>query len=611
MDFITKNVLDKQSIIKLTLLKVISLILAFLLIFMFIYGKNFWEKQTLQFNDNLLLSASKLQAQIQSRISTIEELKQNKDLPKTQKLLQIENIIQPMINENENNSIYYYDLELELITKSQNTKNSFDENTLFDSGKAEFNKILKKNNFIYLNLPIYNKDKLVGYVLVYTKNTNFVSESFHELSQIIILGLSLSVIIIFFLRKHIKQLELYLDKFSKIISNNEVGHEHEQKQILNKLPELKPVLIKIAGYTGDLRQINLQLESAKHRTIEIMEGISDGFFALNRCWEFTFANNETQKLISADRIELLGKRIWEVFPQAIGSLTYDKLQAAMFQDEAVHWEAEGFMMTDQSYEYHAYPFNEGLTVFFRDITELKRQHYEYARLERLNLIGQLAAGLSHEIRNPLTTVKGFLQIFGTRPGYVQDKEYLDLMVSEIDRANAIITDFLSLAKANSDNIKRQNINKVIDNIFPLLQADAFNNNKEVVLDLFLVPEIMMNENEIIQLILNLVRNGLEVTPEHGRVMISTYLKGDKVTLAIKDQGTGIPREIQDKIGTPFFTTKDTGTGLGLAISMEIAQRHKASFKFESDKTGTTFYIIFPTDYSTSPADDVTDVLLYP
>ncbi|KGP76247.1 hypothetical protein JT05_05930, partial [Desulfosporosinus sp. Tol-M] len=198
MDFNTKNVLDKQSIIKLTLLKVISLILAFLLIFMFIYGKNFWEKQTLQFNDNLLLSASKLQAQIQSRISTIEELKQNKDLPKTQKLLQIENIIQPMINENENNSIYYYDLELELITKSQNTKNSFDENTLFDSGKAEFNKILKKNNFIYLNLPIYNKDKLVGYVLVYTKNTNFVSESFHELSQIIILGLSLSVIIIFF-----------------------------------------------------------------------------------------------------------------------------------------------------------------------------------------------------------------------------------------------------------------------------------------------------------------------------------------------------------------------------------------------------------------------------
>jgi two-component system, sporulation sensor kinase E len=194
---------------------------------------------------------------------------------------------------------------------------------------------------------------------------------------------------------------------------------------------------------------------------------------------------------------------------------------------------------------------------------------------------------------------------------VQDKEYLDLMVSEIDRANAIITDFLSLAKVNSDNIKRQNINEVIDNIFPLLQADAFNNNKEIVLDLFQLPDIMINENEIIQLILNLVRNGLEVTPENGRVMISTYLKGDKVALAIKDQGTGIPREIQDKIGTPFFTTKDTGTGLGLAISIEIAQRHQATFEFESDKRGTTFYIFFPTDNCTSPADDVTDVLIYP
>jgi len=610
MDFNIKNVLNKQSIIKLTLLKIISFILAFLFIFIFLYGKNFWEKQALNFNYNLLLSASNLQSHIQSQISTIEELKQDKNLLKDQKLLQIGNIIQPIINKNENN-IVYYDLELKLTVKKQNNTNiSFDEiYSALGSSSIEFNKIYKDNNVI--SLPIYDKEKLVGYVLAYTKTADYVSKSFNDFSQIIILVLSLSVIIIVFLRKHIKQLELHLDKFSKIIANNDIEHEHEQKQILNKLPELKPVLTKIAGYTDDLRQINLELESAKHRIIEIMEGISDGFFALNRCWEFTFANNKTQRLISADKIELLGKRIWEVFPQAIGSLTYDKLQAAMFQDEAVHWEAEGFMMTDQSYEYHAYPFNEGLTVFFRDITELKRQHDEYARLERLNLIGQLAAGLSHEIRNPLTTVKGFLQIFGTRPRYVQDKEYLDLMVSEIDRANAIITDFLSLAKVNSDNIKRHNINGVIDNIFPLLQADAFNNNKEVVLDLFQLPEIMINENEIIQLILNLVRNGLEVTPEHGRVMISTYLKGDKVVLAIKDQGTGIPREIQDKIGTPFFTTKDTGTGLGLAISIEIAQRHKATFKFESDKMGTTFYIIFPTDYSTSLADDVTDVLLYP
>ncbi|MFZ3131007.1 MAG: ATP-binding protein, partial [Desulfosporosinus sp.] len=603
MDFKIKNILNKQSIIQLTLLKVIFSILAFLIIFIALYGKNFWEKQALQFNNNLLLSASNLQAKIQARIPTIEELKRNKNLPKNQKLLQIENILQPIINENKNNIFGYYDFEFESTVINQNTSNiSFAEiRSSLGSPTIEFNKISNDHNVINVNLPIYDQERLVGYVWVYAKTADYITASFNELSQIFILSLFLSAIIIFFLRKHIKQLELYLDKFCKLIFNNEVEDEQAQAQILIKLPELKPVLTKIACYTDDLRQINLELESAKLRIVEIMEGISDGVFALNQCWEFTFANNETRRIVRADNTELIGKRIWEVFPQAIGSLTYDKLQAAMSHDEAVHWEAEGFTLPDQSYEYHAYPFNEGLSVFFRDITELKRQHYEYARLERLNLIGQLAAGISHEIRNPLTTVKGFLQIFGSKPRYVQDTENLDLMVSEIDRANAIITDFLSLAKANSDNTKRQNINEVIDKIFPLLQADAFNNNKEVVLDLQQLPEIMINENEIRQLVLNLVRNGLEATPEYGRVIINTYLKGDKVALTIKDQGTGIPREIQTKMGAPFFTTKESGTGLGLAISMGIAQRHKAFFEFESDYRGTTFQILFPTDHSASPA----------
>ncbi|MGI6119467.1 MAG: two-component system sensor histidine kinase NtrB, partial [Desulfosporosinus sp.] len=367
----------------------------------------------------------------------------------------------------------------------------------------------------------------------------------------------------------------------------------ESGQILLKLPELKPVLNQIACYTDELRQINLELKLAKQKMINIMEGISDCFFALNRNWEFTFANTETQKIAQKDNIELIGKSVWEVFPQAVGSVTYDKMHEAMSQDKAYHWEAEGLTMAEQSYEYHAYPFDEGLSVFFRDITELKRQHNELARLERLNLIGQLAAGISHEIRNPLTTVKGFIQLLGTKSNYAQDKEYMDLMLNEIDRANSIITDFLSLAKSNSENILPQNINDVINKVFPMLQADAFNSNKEVAVDLGVLPDIMINESEIIQLILNLVRNALEVTPLHGCVQISTYLKDDKVVLAIKDQGSGISKEVQDKIGTPFFTTKDTGTGLGLAISIGIAQRHNAVLEFKTGNKGTIFYTLFP------------------
>ncbi|EGW36347.1 ATP-binding protein [Desulfosporosinus sp. OT] len=585
-----RNILNKQSIIQLTLFKVILSIFIFLIIFVFLYGQSFWEKQSLKFNLNLLLNVSNAQSIIQSHLLSIEKLKEDKNLTNGQKKLEIESIVQPIINQSNNNDSFvgYYDVDLDFIVKNQNnTYISYDE---IQSTDGSINKFDSNNKITRVNMPIYNKGKVVGYVWAYSKNEEYMILSYYEWSVMIILVLSLSVLILLFIRKHIKQIELYLDEFCKMIINN---NDEQKEQILIKLPELRPILHKISCFTDGLKRVNLELESSKHQIKNIMEGISDGFYAIDREWQFTFVNNETQKLVLGDKTELIGKSILEIFPKIVGSLTYAKLQEAMSQGKSIHWETEGFINSDQFYEYHAYPFDEGLTVFFRDITVLKRQQLEFARLEKLNLIGQLAAGISHEIRNPLTTVKGFLQMFGSKAKYEQDKEYMDLMVSEIDRANEIITDFLSLAKANLDNIRPKNLNEVINKVFPMLQADAFNNNKEVVFDLNSLPDIMINENEIKQLILNLVRNALEVTPEQDSVIISTYLKEDKVVLAIADHGTGIPQDVQEKIGTPFFTTKETGTGLGLAISMGIAQRHNAIFEFKTGNYGTVFYTIFP------------------
>ena len=591
MVFSIKNFLNKQSIIQLTLFKVIFSIFAFLIIFIFIFGQNFWEKQVLRFNYNLLSNATNIQLKIQSQIYSIEELKKDKNITNSQKSAMVNNIIQSIINKNKDNLIGYYDIDLDLIVKNQNeTAISFNEIRSTIGTINEFNNLSNNNKVIRINIPIFDKEKTVGYVWAYAQNADYVFLSFYNLTEIIILVLSLSVLIIFAIRKHITLIEQYLAEFCKMIMNNDC----EEEQILIKLPELRPILYKISSFTKGLKQMNLELKSSKLHINNILEGISDGFYVLDRNWRFTFVNNKTQTSIFNNNTELIGESIWGIFPQIIGSLTYDKLHEAMSQKESMHWEAEGFIIHDRYYEYHAYPFEEGLTVFFRDITELTRQQLEFARLERLNLIGQLAAGISHEIRNPLTTVKGFLQLFGTKSKYEQDKECMDLMVSEIDRANEIITNFLSLAKTNLDDIKPNNINEVIHKVFPMLQADAFNNNKEVIVDLSILPDIMINENEIKQLILNLVRNGLEVSAEYGKVIISTYLQEDRVVLAIKDHGTGIPQEIQEKIGTPFFTTKESGTGLGLAISMGIAQRHKANFEFKTGNEGTIFYAIFPT-----------------
>jgi len=215
------------------------------------------------------------------------------------------------------------------------------------------------------------------------------------------------------------------------------------------------------------------------------------------------------------------------------------------------------------------------------------------RLDRLNIIGEMAAGIAHEIRNPMTTVRGLLQFIGNKQEFAKQKENFDLMITEIDRANSIITEFLSLAKNRAMEFSENNLNDIIHDIYPLLQADALRNNCEIHLTLDNIPNVSVDPNSIRQLILNLVRNGIDAIQESGIIDIHTQTNGTKVYLSIKDSGTGIPPEIKDQLGTPFFTTKEKGTGLGLAICFRIVQRHSATLTIDSELgKGAVFTIAF-------------------
>jgi signal transduction histidine kinase len=224
------------------------------------------------------------------------------------------------------------------------------------------------------------------------------------------------------------------------------------------------------------------------------------------------------------------------------------------------------------------------------ILEVEKRNKELFRLNGLNLVGQMAAGIAHEIRNPMTTVKGYLQYISAKePKY---KERFDIMLDELDRANSIITEFLSLAKNKLVDLKPHNLNDIILNISPLLKSDALMQNKIILSHLNSIPKLKVDEKEIRQMILNLVRNGLEAMEEKKTLTIETFFKVDEVILAIKDEGSGIPTEILDTIGMPFVTTKDTGTGLGLATCYSIASRNNATIKINTSENGTTFFIKF-------------------
>ena len=228
-----------------------------------------------------------------------------------------------------------------------------------------------------------------------------------------------------------------------------------------------------------------------------------------------------------------------------------------------------------------------------DMSNQKRLEQELQRLDRLNLIGEMAAGIAHEIRNPMTTVRGYLQLFKGRSADKREIEDLQLMIEELDRANAIITEFLSLAKNKNNQLRTADINHIIKVMYPLVQAEATLAGSEIILELFPgLPTVLIDEKEIRQVLLNLVNNALQ-SMISGQVIIRTFMDNGKVIVTVKDQGHGIPDEIKNKIGTPFFTTKDSGTGLGMAICYSIIQRHHAKLDFKTSRKGTTFFIRFP------------------
>lgn len=305
-------------------------------------------------------------------------------------------------------------------------------------------------------------------------------------------------------------------------------------------------------------------------------------------------------LIGLERSQLIGMPMFTIIAKSDLKVFLDHLRRCKRTDEKVITELSlatkyGASIQVQLLSVPSKSADGNSSIYktvITDITERKRYEIEIARLDRLNLVGEMAAGIGHEVRNPMTTVRGFLQLYRKKDSFIEYKENFDLMIDELDRANSIITEFLSLAKNKVVNFTVQNLNTILTNLFPLIQADAIQLDKYINLQLSEIPELPLDEKEIRQLTLNLVRNGLEAMSSGGNLTISTHAEGKELVLSVQDQGKGIAPDILEKIGTPFFTTKESGTGLGLAVCYGIAARHNAVINIKTSPEGTIFLVSF-------------------
>jgi two-component system, NtrC family, nitrogen regulation sensor histidine kinase GlnL len=250
----------------------------------------------------------------------------------------------------------------------------------------------------------------------------------------------------------------------------------------------------------------------------------------------------------------------------------------------------------------------GTIVLLRDLTNVRELEEAVRQADRLSSLGALAAGLAHEIKNPLGGIKGAAQLLEMEFPENEDlREYIRVMLKEVQRVNVIVEELLALASPGRLKIAKVNLHRVLSDIV-LLQKRATDGRNVSIQQYFdpSIPPILADEGLLTQLFLNLIKNAIEAVGEEGIVKVSSRImsdysmtpKGERrarmIAVEVADTGPGIPPEVLENMFTPFFTTKSQGTGLGLAICQKIVSEHRGMLRVESiPSRGTAFTVMLP------------------
>ncbi|MDQ0879811.1 PAS domain S-box protein [Peribacillus sp. V2I11] len=345
--------------------------------------------------------------------------------------------------------------------------------------------------------------------------------------------------------------------------------------------------------------IEKELRDSEKKFRKIFEGTLDGLILWNH-EGFTDINEAGQRILEISKRKLLSlsvKEFIEKIPENASALNahienvykhevYSSIIPITFEDGRVkHIE---FLTRKNLYS------NLNLSIF-RDVSKNLEMQEQIRKSDTLNVVGELAAGIAHEIRNPMTALKGFIQLLedGVKGEF---STYFHVITSEIKRIETIITEFLVLAKPQALKIFKQDVHTILKETLELMAAQALLENIQFETD-FQEDEfkVLCEANQLKQVFINIIKNALEVMPDGGSVHIKTSRFSEKsVCISITDQGMGISTEMLKKLGEPFYTTKDRGTGLGLMVSYKIIEEHNGYIEVESKVgKGTSFHIYLP------------------
>jgi len=348
------------------------------------------------------------------------------------------------------------------------------------------------------------------------------------------------------------------------------------------------------------------LNEMKDYTAKLLETMDNAVISVDNKGNIKTFNRKSEEIFGKKREEVLNKDCQEVLNLNINEKSLFKkclLEKKNIAREII-LDEKGLkkkildintsFLTDESGEIN------GVVAVIRDVTEIKDLNEEVARHKRLAALGKLSAGIAHEIRNPLSSIRGLAQfVYNSFSKADERKEDLNTIIQEVDRLNKLVVQVLDFAKLKKPNLTRFSLNDLIRKITELFKLEI--KDKQIKFSLELTPDvsqIQADEDQIRQSLMNVIINAIQAIPKKGEIKIKTekaLLKGEPaIKLIIEDSGIGIPEKDFTQIFDPFFSTKEKGSGLGLSIAYKLIEAHRGEIKVESKEgEGTKFVIFLP------------------
>jgi PAS domain S-box-containing protein len=417
-------------------------------------------------------------------------------------------------------------------------------------------------------------------------------------------------------REDARSAKLYFDRAKKgELLNFELSVLHKSGKVIELGVKSVPIFVGkditgiflIAKDITERKKSLQQLKSIKNQLESFINHASEAICLFDLEGKILQVNNALEQLFGWKEQELIGKEFPGI-PYDLKPSLKQVYQQVVAKEQVTNFETIRYRK-DGTLIYVSLTFSPildveenviALSVIIRDITERKKMEEMLLKSEKLSIAGQLAAGVAHEIRNPLTTLRGFVQLM-MNSGSSHDR-YLDIMLSELDRINLIVGEFLILSKPHLRHFAAKDLRIILEEVITLLEPQALLGN--IRFNLVIPNEAIIvgcEENELKQVFINLLKNAMEAMPCGGEIGIKAATNHlGQVLLRFMDEGCGIPPENLAKLGEPFFTTKEKGTGLGMMITYKIIEDHNGKISIQSKlNCGTTVEVLLPLHLSST------------